>query len=177
MNIPHTAPNRIPIDLALVIALTLACILFVLIPPLNETPVRVVLGLLLVLFLPGYSLVAALFPRRDDLDGIERIALSFGLSIAVVPLIGLALNYTPFGIRLVPVLLGLSLFTVLLAVVAGVRRVWMPEAERFVVAVDGWGQWLGRGGDNSGGGSGRGSNGCGSGGEGEGSEGRGGGLA
>ena len=177
MNIPHTAPNRIPIDLALVIALTLACILFVLIPPLNETPVRVVLGLLLVLFLPGYSLVAALFPRRDDLDGIERIALSFGLSIAVVPLIGLALNYTPFGIRLVPVLLGLSLFTVLLAVVAGVWQVWMPEAGRFVVAVDGWGQWLGRGGDNSGGGSGRGSNGCGSGGEGEGSEGRGGGLA
>ncbi len=34
----------------------------------------------------------------------------------------------------------------MLAVVAGVRRVWMPEAERFVVVVEGWGQWLGRGG-------------------------------
>ena len=146
--IPHTTPNRIPIDLALVIALTLACILFVLAPRLNETPVRVLLGLLLVLFLPGYSLIAALFPRRDDLDGIERIALSFGLSIAVVPLLGLALNYTPFGIRLVPVLLGLSLFTVLLAVVAGVRRVWMPEAERFAV---GGGAGLGCGGGGGGG--------------------------
>jgi len=51
-------------------------------------------------------------------------------------------------------------------VVAGVRRVWMPEADRFVV--EGWGQWLGRGDDGSEGGSG---------GEGEGSEGRGGGLA
>ena len=112
--------DRIPANLALVITLTLACILFVLVPPLNETPVRIVLGLLLVLFLPGYSLIAALFPRRGDLDGIERIALSFGLSIAVVPLIGLALNYTQYGIWLVPVLLGLSLFTVLLAVVAGV---------------------------------------------------------
>ena len=140
--------KHIPIDLALVIAMTLACILFVLAPRLNETPVRVLLGLLLVLFLPGYSLVAALFPRKDDLDGIERIALSFGLSIAVVPLIGLALNYTPLGIRLVPVLLGLSLFTVLLAVVAGVRRMWVPEAERFVVG--GWG--LGCGGDGRGGG-------------------------
>ena len=170
--IPHTAPKSVPLDLALVIALTLACILFVLAPWLNETPVRVLLGLLLVLFLPGYSLVAALFPRKDDLDGIERIALSFGLSIAVVPLIGLALNYTPLGIRLVPVLLGLSLFTVLLAVVAGVRRVWMPEAERFVVVVAGWGQWLGCGGDGSEGGRGRSSNGRGSGGEG-----RGGGLA
>ena len=169
MNMPHTTPNRIPIDLALVITLTLACILFVLTPWLDETPVRVVLGLLLVLFLPGYSLIAALFPRRDDLDGIERIALSFGLSIAVVPLLGLGLNYTPYGIRLVPVLLGLSLFTVLLAVVAGVRRAWMPEAERFVVAVDGWGQWLGCGGDGSDGGRGR----SGGGGEGDGSEGRG----
>ena len=87
MNMPHTAPNRIPIDLALVIVLTLACILFVLTPWLDGSPVRVVLGLLLVLFLPGYSLVAALFPGRDDLGGIERIALSFGISIAVVPLI------------------------------------------------------------------------------------------
>ena len=84
----------VPRDLALVIALTLACIMFVLIPPLNETPVRIILVLLLVLFLPGYSLIAALFPRKNDLDGIERIALSFGLSIAVVPLLGLALNYT-----------------------------------------------------------------------------------
>jgi len=75
--IPENLTERIPGDLALVIALTLACILFVMVPPLNGTPVRVLLGLLLVLFLPGYSLVAALFPRRDDLDGIERIALRF----------------------------------------------------------------------------------------------------
>ena len=124
-----------PKDLALVIFITLSCMLFVLIPPLNETPVRVVLGLLLVLFLPGYSLIAALFPRKDDLDGIERIALSFGLSIAVVPLLGLALNYTPFGIRLVPILVVLSVFTVSLAVVACVRRLGLPEADRFVVVV------------------------------------------
>jgi len=127
--------KRLPRDLALVILLTLACIPSVLVPPLNETPVRVLLGLLLVLFLPGYSLIAALFPAKDDLDGIERIALSFGLSIAVVPLLGLALNYTPFGIRLVPVLVVLSMFTVSLAVVAGVRRLGLPEGERFVVGV------------------------------------------
>ena len=128
-----------------------------------------VLGLLLVLFLPGYSLIAALFPGRADLDGIERIALRFqGLGIAVVPLLGLALNYTPFGIRLVPVLVVLSVFTVSLAVIAGVRRQGLPEGERFVVVVDGWGQWLGCGGDGSDGGR------SGSGGE---CEGRGGGLA
>ena len=126
-----------PKDLALAILLTLSCMLFVLIPPLNETPVRVVLGLLLVLFLPGYSLIAALFPGRDDLDGIEWIALSFGLSIAVVPLLGLALNYTPFGIRLVPILIVLSVFMVLLAVVACVRRQGLLEADRFALET-GW---------------------------------------
>ena len=137
---PHTAPNRIPGDLALMILLTLACILFVLAPRLNETPVRVLLGLLLVLFLPGYSLIAALFLAKDDLDGIERIALSFWApGIAVVPLLGLALNYTPFGIRLVPILVVLSMFTISLAVVACVRRLGLPEGERFVVGVGGVG--------------------------------------
>ncbi|PXF56444.1 MAG: hypothetical protein C4B59_16880 [Candidatus Methanogaster sp.] len=167
--IPENLAERVPCDLALVIALTFACILFVLAPRLNETPVRVVLGLLLVLFLPGYSLVAALFPRSADLDGVERVALSFGLSIAIVPLIGLGLNYTQYGIRLVPVLLGLSVFTILLALAACVRREMVSEAERFVVG--GWGLWLGCGGDGSGGGR------CRSGSGGEGSEGRGGGLA
>ena len=133
--IPENLTERVPADLTLMILLTLSCIPFVLCPPLNETPVRVVLGLLLVLFLPGYSLIAALFPGKDDLDGIERIALSFGLSIAVVPLLGLALNYTPYGIRLVPILVVLSVFTVLLAVVACVRRRGLPEGERFVIEV------------------------------------------
>jgi len=35
------------------------------------------------------------------------------------------------------VLVVLSVFTVLLAVIAGVRRQWLPEGERFVV--EGWG--------------------------------------
>ena len=87
-----------------------------------------------MLFLPGYSLIATLFPRKDDLDAIERIALSFGLSIAVVPLLGLALNYTPFGIRLSPILTVLSVFTISLAIGAYVRRSMIPEEERFVVA-------------------------------------------
>ena len=86
-----------------------------------------------MLFLPGYSLIAALFPRKDDLDGIERIALSFGLSIAITPLLGLALNYTPFGIRLLPILIVLSVFTVSLALGAYVRRSRITEEDRFSV--------------------------------------------
>ena len=107
----------------------IGCCAFTLVSPLNKTPVRIILGLRLVLFLSGYSLIAALFPGKD---GIERIALSFKLSIPVVPRSGLALNYMPFGIRLVPVLLGLSLFTILLALVACVRA-RVSAVERFAV--------------------------------------------
>jgi uncharacterized membrane protein len=95
--------------------------------------VRVPVGLIMVLFLPGYALIAALFPRDDDLDGIERAALSFGLSIAVVPLIGLGLNYTPWGIRLAPVVVSLSVFTIGLLAAAHVRRSMLPPEERFQV--------------------------------------------
>ncbi|GAB6274986.1 MAG: DUF1616 domain-containing protein [Peptococcaceae bacterium] len=92
---------------------------------------RVVLGLPFILFFPGYVLITALFPKKDDLDGIERVALSFGLSIAVVPLLGLALNYTPWGIRLLPVLVTLILFTGLGSGLAFYRRGKLPPAERF----------------------------------------------
>jgi len=81
----------------------------------------------------GYALIAALFIRKYDLDAIERIALSFGLSIAITPLLGLALNYTPFGIRLTPILIVLSVFTISLAIGAYVRRNRIPEEDRFVV--------------------------------------------
>jgi uncharacterized membrane protein len=123
-------PKHVPTDLVLVILLTIACIPFVLIAPLNEIlPVRIIPGLPLVLFLPGYALIAILFIRKDDLDGIERVALSFGLSIAITPLLGLALNYTPFGIRLTPILTVLSIFTISLAISAWIRRSRVPEGD------------------------------------------------
>ena len=94
---------------------------------------RITLGLAFVLFFPGYTLIAALFPRKGQLGGIERVALSFGLSIAVVPLLGLALNYTPWGIRLYPVLISVLLFVVIMAGVAWYRRQGLPAEERFQV--------------------------------------------
>jgi len=120
----------------LITLFTLLCMIFVLASPLNETPIRTILGLSLVLFLPGYSMIATLFPRRDDLDGIERFALSFGSNIAIVPLLGLALNYTSFGIRLIPVLFVLSTFTISLSLIAWVRRLKLPTEERFRVSFD-----------------------------------------
>ncbi|MGB6894564.1 MAG: DUF1616 domain-containing protein [Dehalococcoidia bacterium] len=113
----------------------MATILVVLIVPI-VAPARIGLGLIFVLFVPGYVLVAALFPRKDDLDLVERLALSFGLSIAVVPLVGLALNYSPWGIRLNPILAFVTLFIVLAASVAVYRRSVLPSDEAMSVSVN-----------------------------------------
>jgi hypothetical protein len=82
---------------------------------------RYVFGSVLVLFLPGYALIEALYPK-GELDELTRFALSIGLSLALVPLTGLALNYTPWGIRLLPVAISLAGLTVALLVVALARK-------------------------------------------------------
>jgi uncharacterized membrane protein len=125
-------------DLLLIFLTTLLAVIFIVIPKLNDTFIRTVLGLFLILFIPGYSLIAALFPKKDDLDGIERAALSFGLSIAVTPLIGLALNYTPYGIRLTPILISLSAFTMIMIVIAYFRRRRVTEGEKYYVNFGGF---------------------------------------
>ncbi len=46
---------------------------------------RIIVGSILVLFVPGYALTKALFGKKE-LDAIETLTLSVALSIAVVPL-------------------------------------------------------------------------------------------
>lgn len=84
--------------------------------------VRYAAGALSVLYLPGAALIEALYPKKEDLEPLERLALSIGLSLALVPLVGLVLNYTPWGIRLNPVYASLSLLTLALAVLAVYRK-------------------------------------------------------
>ena len=69
--------KKVPSDLLIVMGLVLLTDIIVFTPGLNESMVRNLLGLPLVLFLPGYSLLAALFPAKSDLGEIERICLSF----------------------------------------------------------------------------------------------------
>jgi len=82
---------------------------------------RYAAGAVFVLYVPGYTLIEALYPKADELERLERFALGVGLSLAVVPLVGLVLNYTPWGIRLDPIFASLSLLTLVLGV-AGVYR-------------------------------------------------------
>ena len=99
---------------------------------------RYVLGAIFVLWLPGYTFIKTLFPvelpvkfsaktSNENLDTIERIALSIGMSLALVPIAGLLLNYTPWGIRQTPIVLSLLTLTVIFAT-AGILREHQAKA-------------------------------------------------
>ncbi len=62
---------------------------------------RVIYGLLLVLFLPGYTLIMAMFPRKNELDEefdtLYRVTLGMAMSICVVIIIGFVLGNPGLG--------------------------------------------------------------------------------
>lgn len=104
---------------------------------------RIAVGIPFVLFFPGYALMAALYIRKVGMGGIERVALSLGMSLAVVVLIGLILNYTPWGITLDSVLYSLASFILAMSIIAWVRRKRLTEWDRFNIEFKfrllGWG--------------------------------------
>ena len=102
-------------------------------PVLNTSPFRIIYALPLIIFIPGYTLTAALFPNNIDIDGIERFALSIGLSIILIPCIGLVLNFTVWAIRLIPIIISLIIFTIVMVQIAQYRRFLEPEESRFHV--------------------------------------------
>jgi len=116
--------------ITITLAATATIVAFVV--PENSFPlvyIRYLLGTIFVLWLPGYSVIKALFPTEEknekssgNLDSILRTALSVGLSLALVPMVGLLLNYTPWGIRLTPIVLSLFALTTIFATVAIVRE-------------------------------------------------------
>ncbi len=122
---------RIKLGSGLLLLNLLVVVLAVVIILLPSNILRIILGFPFVLFFPGYALMAALYIRKVGMGGIERIALSFGLSIAMVALIGLILNYTPWGIRLESMLYSTAFFILIMSVIAWFRRKRLVEEERF----------------------------------------------
>ncbi|UVE50730.1 DUF1616 domain-containing protein [Haloferax larsenii] len=134
--------RELPADLAAVVAFVGVVNLVAFLPVVSETPLRAVLGLPFLLFVPGYALMAALFPEAggdvSGIDGIERVALSFGGSISLSPLVGLLLNFTPWGIRLVPIMVAMSGLTLGLVALGARRRNQLSPTERFSVPYETW---------------------------------------
>ena len=85
--------------------------------------VRIILGSIFVLFVPGFAWSYVFF-GRGKIDWIERVALSFGLSIALVPLTVFWFNWV-FNVEI-------SLLNTILLVLAitGVALFWLYARKR-----------------------------------------------
>lgn len=114
----------LPLNIVVVILIIISILV-----PFNY--LRIIIGLLYVLFFPGYVLTLNIFPRNEGISGMERVALSFGMSIAVVPVIGLILSATPWGITVESTMYATAVFIFVVSIVALVRRRRLPEKDRF----------------------------------------------
>lgn len=151
--------RMLPTDVSVAIALALLADLVVLVLDAPSL-VRFVVGSFFLFFLPGYAVVAALFPGRIPPDtnrfdrdagrvdrllarhgtiGIgERVALSVGTSLTALVLVGLAIAGSPWGLALEPLLVALTGLVVVGGLVATVRRRKLPAERRFRVPVRAW---------------------------------------
>jgi len=144
--------RRVPLDMLGVCLVALGSVLVYYTVSLSA--VRFLAAVPLLFFLPGYVFVSILFPRTGrppkeattdhtqplstarNLDRVtvpERLALSFGLSIAFVPLFGLLLEVLPvdaFDNVIAPALVG----SILVGTAIGtVRRLQLPPGDQFQV--------------------------------------------
>jgi uncharacterized membrane protein len=132
IGILHYLKNRSNnnLDLISIPIVVILAIIFVLIPPFNQTSLRIILALPLLLFLPGYMLIAAMFPRRGELSAIERFTMSIGLSIAITVFDGFGLNYTRWGFRPNSITISLSIIIGILFLITIIQR-WRYGKESY----------------------------------------------
>lgn len=122
-------------DFALSIVWMAALIMLVLagnlVPGMVE--IRLVIGVVYVFFVPGYWLQVVLFPHIKEVNALERLGISLGLSVAVVPLLALLLDRLPWGLSLWPILIGETGITLLLALWAAWQRVHLGAGQAYFI--------------------------------------------
>jgi uncharacterized membrane protein/chitodextrinase len=129
--------TKYPVDIILCLIWSFALVPIILLD--EEGMSRIVLSLPFIFFIPGYLVVSALFPiskTNSKINGIERIALSLGLSLAIVPLLGFYLNFTPWGIRLWSIFVSLFIFVICIGAISFYRWYKIIPNERFVLFLD-----------------------------------------
>lgn len=115
------------------LALAITSAVFTVIPTsVDQTLVfvRSLMGIVFVLFLPGFCFMKALYPNRHSdvampqrsLGNLERFALSIVMSLAITPIVLLVLNCIPGAIALMPIVVSLLAVTIFFATVALARE-------------------------------------------------------
>ncbi len=100
----------------------------------SVTPIRLAFALPLVLLVPGYAFISALFPEAPDEDGfgtVERVVLSIAVSLAVVGIVAYAANFTPYGITVLPITVAVVAWTVAFSLLGLARRARLAPEDRY----------------------------------------------
>jgi|GEM_PF-331054 len=134
MNLKPATPP--PWHLIACILLPIISLIFVHLTPDSLRPYAVILGLILVILVPGYLLALLLFPGSSDLDLPRRALFCLAFSLAIAILIGLILTFTPRGLEFESLATILSMLCFLLAPVAYMRWSALPRRKRFTIAAD-----------------------------------------
>jgi uncharacterized membrane protein len=104
--------------------------------PTGIVVIRFFVGLVAVLFIPGYFLQMSLFPVKEDLDTVERIALSIGISLAIIPPITLALDMSPWTkLDQTAIFASEALITTIGIVFLQIRRLGISEKDRYYFGI------------------------------------------
>ena len=114
--------RNVGLYVSVAVALITVLVIYTIPYQLPLVALRWTLGSVFVLFIPGYVTTEAFLPKSREWSGVERFGLSVGLSLILAMMVGLILDYTPFGIRLNPIVISLTIFTVGLSLAALVRR-------------------------------------------------------
>src|ERR671914_1086969 len=103
----------------LIMAATLALVYFA---PSDKlwVAVRICLGTVFVILVPGYALLSLLV-GRTKINYLERLVLSIAASLAVISMLGLVLNSGPLGLELNVIVLSISCFSLIFMILASYR--------------------------------------------------------
>ncbi len=96
---------------------------------------RLVIGGFFILFVPGYSLLAVIFPKKDQIGFLERLSISAALSMAILAIMALILDRLPWGISLWPIVIFLTGFSLIMSLFAMIRRYHSPLEEKGLLPV------------------------------------------
>ncbi|WP_226007311.1 DUF1616 domain-containing protein [Natrinema salinisoli] len=142
----------VPTDLVGVAGFVAIAIVVLTVVDVSSPLLRATIGLPLLVFAPGYVTVSALFPRSSSAQEVaaedrllirqavsvtdsERVALSFGVSLALLPLLALLIAATPWGYTGPVVITTVGCFTLFGAGFAAIRRSVVPPADRYGIAL------------------------------------------
>lgn len=95
--------------------------------------IQIALAFIAVLVVPGFAMSLAFFPRLNQLEVTERLAISIGLSITILVTIGLLMGYSPTLINLTGGITPYTLLAALTFITIFFLIIWALRAARLAI--------------------------------------------